>query len=55
MTRMKPRRLESVRKTLVEIDMMFTNRNDTNDQTKIHELENKMNEKSACHTSDPFD
>ncbi len=55
MIRMNPRRLDSVRKTLVEIDRIFVNIHNTNNQTRIYELENKMNEKSVCHTSDPFD
>ena len=54
MTRIKPRMLDSVRKTLVGMDRIFVNRDDTNDQTKIYELENKMNEKSSCHTLGHF-
>ena len=55
MTRIKPRRLDSIRKTLAGMDRMFFNRNDTNDQTKIYALENKMNWKSSYDTLGHFD
>ena len=55
MTRIKSRKLDRVQKTLVGIDKIFVNRNDPNDQTKIYELENKMNEKPSYCTLDHFD
>ena len=55
MTRIKTRKIDSVRKTLVGIDRIFVNRNDTNHQTKIYELENKMNGKLSYVTLDHFD
>ena len=55
MTRLKSRKLDNIRKTLVGIDRIFVNRNDTNDQIKIYELENKMNEKQSYSTLDHFD
>ncbi len=55
MTRIKPRRLDSVRKTIVGIDRIFVNNKYTNDQTKVHELENKMNEKSSYDKLGHFD
>jgi len=55
MTRIKPRKLDSIRKALVGIDRIFVNRNDTNDQAKIYDLENKMNKKSFYGTLDHLD
>ena len=46
MTRKKPRRLDSLRKMLQNVDFVVSNRDDVYNQAKIHELENKMDEKS---------
>lgn len=54
MTRMKPRKIDDVRKALVGIDRILVNRNDTDDQTRIHDLDNKMNEKSSYGTFGHF-
>lgn len=44
MTRRKPRFLDKLREGFSFIDSSFVNRCDLNDQTKIQQLEEKMNE-----------
>ena len=45
MTRKKPRNMDSLRKMLQNVDLVMSNRDDVYNQTKIHDLENKMDEK----------
>ena len=45
MTRIRPRRLDRFRAMFAGIDKAFVDRGDPYDQTKIQQLEEKMNEK----------
>ena len=46
MTRIKPRRLDKMRTAFDAVDKAFVDRDDLHNQTKIQELDDKMNEKS---------
>ena len=44
MTRIKPRKLDRIRAVFDAVDKAFVDREDPHDQTKIQQLEEKMNE-----------